>query len=115
MQPAPIELALLLILRVQFELLRLVLLHQLGDRLLLHHQVTQVHFGSSVGNNPAMRENGTPHLHAGRTTAAMVGSLPGLTSATRFPHALETKRGSRSENLTSSAHWSTTSRPRITL
>jgi hypothetical protein len=33
MQPAPIELALLLILRVQFELLRLVLLHQLGDRL----------------------------------------------------------------------------------
>lgn len=45
----------------------------------------------------------------------MVGSLPGLTSAPRFPHALQTKRGSRSENLTSSAHWSTTSRPRITL
>src|SRR3954453_20556829 len=33
MQPAPIELALLLILRVQFELLCLVLLNQLGDRL----------------------------------------------------------------------------------
>src|SRR3954465_15215561 len=80
--------------------------------LLLDHQATQVHFGSGVGNNPAMRENGTPHPHAGTTTAAMVGSLPGLTSAPRFPHALQTKRDSRSESLTSSAHWSTTCRPR---
>lgn len=56
----------------------------------------------------------TYSLRAGSTTAAMVGSLPGLTSAPRFPHALQTKRGSRSESLTSSGHWSTTPRPRMT-
>lgn len=57
----------------------------------------------------------TYSLRAGRTTAAMVGSLPGLTSAPRFPHALQTNRCARSESLTSSGHWSAASRPRMTL
>jgi hypothetical protein len=45
----------------------------------------------------------------------MVGSLPGLTLVPRFAQALQTKRGSRSQSLTLSGQWSTTSRPKMTL
>src|SRR3954447_7779379 len=105
MQSAPIELALLLILRVQFELLRLVLLHQLGDR--LHRRLVGDPFRErlevfdlavqlnalvahgrppagppsdtssfrfpALGNNPAMRENGTPPSSCGQDDSGYGG------------------------------------------